>query len=89
MKRFAIIGALLGALVLGATSTSQAYYVYPRPIARTAARVVLPPYRPLAVVPRVYAPRVYYGPRYYGPAYYRGWGPGWYGPRVGVGFGVY
>ncbi|HET6880237.1 MAG TPA: hypothetical protein VFI31_08785 [Pirellulales bacterium] len=91
MKRFAVIGALLGALVLGAASTSQAYYVYPRPVARTVARVVLPPYRPGVIVPRVYGPiygpRVYYGygPRFYGAPYYRAWGPGWYGPAIGIG----
>ena len=87
MKRFAMIGALLGALVLGATSTSQAYY--PRPVARATARVVLPPYGPrVAVAPRLYGPRAYYGPRYYGPRFYgapyRAWGPG-----IGVGIGVY
>ena len=85
MKRLAMIGALLGALVLGATSTSQAYY--PRPVARTAARVALPPYGRV-VGPRFYGPRPYYGPRVYG-APYRAWGPGFYGPRVGVGIGVY
>lgn len=89
MKRFAMIGAVLGALLFGATSTSQAYY--PRPVAR-AARVVLPPYGPRVIGPRVYAPRPFYGPRVYGPAYgYRAYRPGFYGygPGVGVGIGVY
>ncbi len=88
MKRFAVMGALMGALLFGATSTSQAYYL--RPVPRVAARAVLPPYGPrVGVVPRIY-PRAYYlgpgygyGPRIYGGAY-RGWGPG-----VGVGIGVY
>ncbi|HVX12813.1 MAG TPA: hypothetical protein VHC22_16645 [Pirellulales bacterium] len=86
MKRFALIGALLGALVFGATTTSQAYV---RPVPRVAARVVLPPYGPRVVMgPRVYGPRAYYGPRYYGPGFYGGAYRAW-GPGVGVGIGVY
>jgi len=90
MKRLAMIGALLGALVLGATATSQAQVIYRRPVARVAARAALPPYGPRVWGPRVYGPR-YYGPRVYGPGFYgyRGWGPGWYGPGLGVGVGVW
>lgn len=89
MKRLAMIGALLGALIFGATSTSQAQVIYRRPVGRVAARAVLAPYGPRVWGPRAYGPRYY--PRYYGPAYYgyRGWGPGWYGPGVGVGFGMF
>jgi hypothetical protein len=87
MKRFAMVSALMGAMVFGFTSVSQAYY--PRPIAR-AARIALPPYGPRVIAPRVYAPRPFYGPRVYGPGYgYRAYRPGFYGPGLGVGVGVY
>ena len=85
MKRIALMGVLMSALLFGAASTSQAY---PRPFVRPYVRA--PFYGPRVVVaPRVVAPRVYYGyrPGFYASPYYRGWGPGFYGPRVG--FGVY
>jgi hypothetical protein len=96
MKRLMMVGALLGALVFGAASTSQAY-VYVRPVPRVAARAVLPPYGRPWVGPRYSG---YYGARFYGPGYYRpyyrpgyygyrGWGPGFYGPGLGVGVGIY
>lgn len=83
MKRLAFVVAALGGLWLGASS-SQAYA---RPFVRPYVRA--PFYGPRVVVaPRVYGPRVY-GPRVYGPGFYaapyRGFGPGWYGPRVGIG----
>jgi len=100
MKRFALIAALLGALItISAEPASARYYYYRRPV----ARVVLPPYG--VVAPRVFRPRVYapgyygYRPYVYGPAWgYYGYGPGWgygYGPAWGyrpgayVGIGVY
>ncbi|HVA45940.1 MAG TPA: hypothetical protein VNH11_06090 [Pirellulales bacterium] len=91
MKRVLMIGALLGALVFGAASTSQAY-PYPRPFVRGPVRAaMLAPYGPRVYAPRVYAPRPYYRPYYgyraFGPALY---GPGFYGPvGPGFGFGVY
>ncbi|HJT32244.1 MAG TPA: hypothetical protein VJ783_09400 [Pirellulales bacterium] len=85
MKRFTLIAALLGTLLVAGDSSSQAAYVVRRPAARVARRVVAP-YRPRYIGPRYYGPR----PGYYRPGYYRGIGPAWYGPGFygpGLGFG--
>jgi hypothetical protein len=96
MKRCVLWAALVCTVLAGSATPASARYYYRRPVARTAARVVLPPYR--VVAPRAYyGPRYYgygpryYGPRYYGPRAYGYYGPGWgfYGPGAYVGVGVY
>lgn len=91
MKRIIMICALLGTMVFGVASTSQAYYPYVRPMPRFA-------YGPRPWVGPRYNGYGYYRPRFYGPGFYRpgfygyrAWGPGFYGGygAPGFGFGVY
>lgn len=100
MKRMALACMLFGALVFTATSEAHAR----RPLLRAGARVVggaarvtgraivgRPYYRGYGYRPYYggYYGRPYGGYGYYGRPYW-GYGGGYgYGPRVGVGIGVY
>ncbi len=82
LKRISLLAVLLGGFAVSAAPQADAGIFVRRiaPVRRVAARVVLPPY-PVAR-------RAAFGPVY--RPYYRPYiGPGFYGPGVSVGVGVY
>ena len=86
IKRTLVILAVLGGFAVAAAPQADAGIIFRG--GRLAARAVLPPYpvaRRVAYRP-VYRPyRPYY--RGYAPGFYGG--PGFYGPGVSVGVGIY
>jgi hypothetical protein len=76
MRRIAILGAILSAIVLmGKPADAQVIYGGPAPV-RRAFRAALPPYYGYYYR----GPRYYYGPAYsYGPRYYGGYWSPWGG----------
>ncbi len=88
IKRTLVILAVLGGFAVAAAPQADAGIIFRG--GRLAARAVLPPYpvaRRVAYGPvyRPYRHRAYYGG--YGPRVYGG--PGFYGPGVSVGVGIY
>ena len=84
IKRIVLAATVLAGFAVTAPEADAGIFVRRwAPVRRVAARAVLPPY-PVAR-------RVAYGPVYrpYRRAYYGGYGPGFYGPGVVVGVGVY